>query len=310
MTQEIRRQVFTVSQKWIAQFNQGNVPTCIATYKEDAIMSVAPFGTFTGREKIAGFWLDFAQKEPGELVYRNINIKVLDHNHAVLSASWNMNIAAGFISKELWVRETDGNWYLEQDDFTVLTTRETPLTSAQKTALILVDLQNDYFAGGKFPLVDTEKAADRAAKLLAHFRANKQPVIHVQHLSTPETGHFFHKDTEGAEIHHSVAPRSNETLVVKTKINSFLHTELEQQLIEQGIEKLVVVGAMSQMCVEGLSRAASDLGYDITVITDACAAPTLGELTDSHIAGTAFSVIEFAYGQLTTSDEYLALQGK
>jgi len=275
MSQSIRKSVMQASQEWIANFNQGNTQACIERYQENATMQVSPFGRFEGIDVIGGFWSEFAKSGPSELVYRNVEIKVLSDKQAILSANWSMNIASGFISKELWTLSDDGQWYLEEDDFSVLTQLTVPLDRQKRTALILVDLQNDYFSEGRFELENTDKAAKQALSLLTHFRTNKLPVIHIQHIFEDENAPFFAANTQGIEIEASVKPTDGEAVVVKHQIDSFIDTSLEQTLVESGIERLVVVGAMAQACVQTICRSATNKGYLCEVISDAIAAPKL-----------------------------------
>ncbi len=72
------------------------------------------------------------------------------------------------------------------------------------TALVLVDIQNDYFSGGKWELVGMDIAAFNAGGLLTAFRERKQPIFHVQHIAKNPDAPFFVVDTYGAEIHESV----------------------------------------------------------------------------------------------------------
>lgn len=140
------------------------------------------------------------------------------------------------------------------------------------TALIIVDIQNDYFPNGKMELSNPDQAAANAAKVLAWFRKNnKENIFHVQHLaSSPELG-FFLPDTIGAELHETVQPLENENLIVKNFANSFLKTDLESKLRENGVTKVVVVGMMTHMCIDATVRAAVDLGFETLLIEDACA---------------------------------------
>ena len=140
------------------------------------------------------------------------------------------------------------------------------------TALIIVDIQNDYFPNGKMELSNPEKAAANAAKVLEWFRQNnKDNIFHVQHIAGDPALGFFLPDTEGAEIHETVQPLENESIIIKHFPNSFLKTELESKLKEKGITKVVVVGMMTHMCIDATVRAAVDLGYETTLIEDACA---------------------------------------
>lgn len=141
--------------------------------------------------------------------------------------------------------------------------------------LVIVDIQRDYFPGGAHPLVGADAAADRAAELLDHHRAQGLAVIHVRHESRGPGARMLVPGTPGGEIDPRVAPRDGETVVVKTSPNAFVGTPLHELLQRAEASELLVVGMMSSMCVDATVRAAADLGYDVTVAADACAAPDL-----------------------------------
>ena len=140
-----------------------------------------------------------------------------------------------------------------------------------KRALVIVDIQNDYFPGGRMPLVDAESAAARAAELLAAIRARDEAIFHVQHVSTRAGATFFLPDTDGVAIHAAVAPRAGETVVVKHTPNSFRETTLGAQLQAAGVGQLVFAGMMTHMCIDTSVRAAADAGYQCSLAGDACA---------------------------------------
>ena len=314
MNQSIRQAVMQASQQWISDFNRGNFAACLARYQTNASMSVSPFGRFQGIEEISSFWTEFAKSAPAELVYRNVQIKVLNEKQAVLSANWTMNIASGFISKELWTLADDGQWYLEEDDFSVLTQLEQPLEESKRTALVLVDLQNDYFAGGKFALEGIEPAAEQAKALLTHFRAHDLPVIHIQHIFKDSAAPFFNENSQGIEIEARVAPLNSEPVIVKHYIDSFTETDLEQTLVELGIEKLVIVGAMAQACVQTICRTATHKGYECEVIADAIAAPKLPhpvqDFSGEQLVAANLISLSFGGAQAYALNDWLAKYGK
>lgn len=139
------------------------------------------------------------------------------------------------------------------------------------TALLVIDLQNDYFPAGKFPLAGIEAAAANAAKLIAAARRDGRPVFHVRHEEPDPDAGFFGRGTPGAEINPLAAPAAGEPVIVKSQVNAFLGTDLDAKLRAAGVEALVVAGAMSHMCVDAGTRAALDLGYAVTVAHDAVA---------------------------------------
>ena len=140
-----------------------------------------------------------------------------------------------------------------------------------RTALLLIDIQNDYFPGGAMELVAADHASSQAALLLARFREGAWPVFHVQHLSARPTATFFRPSTPGVAIHSNVSPLSGETVVTKSFPNSFRETSLLEALRAAEVGKLVIAGMMTHMCVDTTVRAAADLGFACTLAHDACA---------------------------------------
>ena len=178
-----------------------------------------------------------------------------------------------------------------------------------KQALIVVDIQNDYFPQGKWPLAGADAAADNAARLIAAFREAGDSVVHIRHEFTSEDAPFFTPGSEGAKLHPKVLNRNDEPVVLKHFVNSFRETELQSILDEQGIKELVVVGSMSHMCVDGITRAAADMGYGVTVIHDACASRDLEfnglTVPAAHVHAAFMSALGFAYASVVSTDEFL-----
>lgn len=141
--------------------------------------------------------------------------------------------------------------------------------------LLLIDIQRDYFPGGRHPLVDPDAAADAAARLLTAFRTTHERVVHVQHVMDAPDAAFFAPGTPGVAIDPRVAPVGDEPVIVKAHPNAFLGTGLESLLRAADADEIVVAGMMSSICVDATVRAASDLGFSIAVAHDACAAPDL-----------------------------------
>jgi len=144
-----------------------------------------------------------------------------------------------------------------------------------KPTLLLVDIQNDYFPGGKMELEDMQLAAQQAQKLLSYFRNQKWPVIFIQHLAIKPHASFFIPGTPGTDIHDSIRPTENETVITKNFPNSFRDTCLHTHLQALMVTELVICGAMTHMCIDTTTRAASDLGYSCTLISDGCATRNL-----------------------------------
>ena len=140
---------------------------------------------------------------------------------------------------------------------------------------MIIDIQNDYFPGGRSELVGADDAAARAAEVLAGFRERGEQVVHLQHVWDAPDAEFFAPGTPGVEINPAVAPAGDEAVVQKAFPNGFQHTDLEERLRAGDAEQLVLCGMMTSMCVDASARAAADLGLRTTIAADACAAPDL-----------------------------------
>lgn len=179
----------------------------------------------------------------------------------------------------------------------------------KKQVLIIIDIQNDYFDNGKMPLVGSIDAADKAASILEYFRKHQLPVIFIQHIN-PKGAPFFELDTEGVEIHKSLKPLVEEKIVIKNYPNSFIETNLQETLLQYNISDLVICGMMTSMCVDATTRAAKDLGYNCTVIADACAAPNLGfdgRIVDGSDVSAAFiAALGMYYATVKKADAFIA----
>jgi nicotinamidase-related amidase len=176
-------------------------------------------------------------------------------------------------------------------------------------ALVIVDIQNDYFAGGAHPLDAPEAAAASAGRLLAAFRAAGDRVFHIRHIWDEEEATFMRPGTDGVEINQRVAPLAGETIISKQHPNSFRDTTLEADLRAAGIDELVVCGMMTSMCVDATVRAAVDLGFDTTVVHDACATCDLefgGDVIPAAAAHAAFlAALGDGYAAVVSTDDVL-----
>src|SRR5688572_26780450 len=179
-----------------------------------------------------------------------------------------------------------------------------------KTALLVIDIQNDYFPDGKHPLVNPLEAAQRAYMILQCFREQGGYHIHIQHISKKPDATFFISGDRGTDIHDSVAHFEGEPIVYKHDPNAFLNTNMLELLSGWEIERVVITGMMTHLSVDATARAASDLGFQVIVAADACATRDLnyGETTiPGDMVHKAFLVALKSYGKVMKSDEIIAL---
>ncbi len=176
---------------------------------------------------------------------------------------------------------------------------DTPETEEPATALLIIDIQDFYFPGGKVPLVAPEAAAENAAQILASFRAAGNPVIHVRHDFEP-----------GGSIHPSVAPIDGEKVFTKSEVSCFNGTEVLAHLRDLGVERLVLVGMQTHMCLEAATRAAYDLGFECIVVGDACATRDLkhGDTTvnAADVHASTLATLDRTYAKVVDTETFLS----
>jgi nicotinamidase-related amidase len=186
-------------------------------------------------------------------------------------------------------------------NFTLLPENRTA-TMKDSRALLLIDLQNDYYPGGAYELARIGEASEKAAELLDRFRSAGKPLIHIRHEFASADAPFFRPGSEGTAIHESVAPLPGETVIMKQYVNSFRETDLDSQLRALGVKELVIAGAMSHMCIQGGTRAAADLGYQVEVIHDACATRDQEfdgrQVTAADVHAASMAALGFAYAKV------------
>lgn len=179
-----------------------------------------------------------------------------------------------------------------------------------KRAVVVVDLQNEYLASGKLPLVGVDAAVQNAAKVIQDARAKGDLVVHIRHEMPAPDAPIFTPGSEGVQIIPAVAPGEGETVILKNYPNAFRDTKLKETLDAAGVEEVVVVGAMSHMCIAATSRAASDFGYDTKVVHDACATMDLefnGQTVPAaQVHASNMAAIAFAHGTVVGTEEVLA----
>lgn len=140
-------------------------------------------------------------------------------------------------------------------------------------ALLVIDLQNDYFPDGKFPLWNTEAVLNNIEQAISKARDQQIPVIIIQHIASSERGiaPFFNQGTPGAEVHPRIlAAAPDAPIVVKEFADSFVKTTLEETLSHLGVTELLVCGMMTQNCVTHTAISKSAEKYQVAILVDCC----------------------------------------
>lgn len=178
-----------------------------------------------------------------------------------------------------------------------------------KTALLVIDIQKDYFPGGKMELINPLEAGKKAYAILQCFREHDGQHVHIQHIALKPDAPFFVRGTDGSDIHDVTAHFEGEPIVYKHYPNSFRETNLLEMLKGWGVERVVVTGMMTHMCVDATARAAADLGFQVWIAEDACATRDLeynGTIIPADHVHKAFMAALKSYGQVMTAEQVIA----
>lgn len=149
-----------------------------------------------------------------------------------------------------------------------MSNRVPPIPALRDSTLLLIDLQEEY-RRGPLELAGIEAAIARAAELLGRARAAGARIVHVAHAGA--TGGTFDRSEARGQIVAELAPLPGEPVVEKTLPCAFTRTGLGDVLDDGGRRPLVVMGAMTHMCVSSTVRAAAELGHVVALVGDACA---------------------------------------
>ncbi len=176
------------------------------------------------------------------------------------------------------------------------------------TALLLIDVQNDYWAPPRLPRDPFVRAAQ---ELLALAREAGILVVHVQHARVGEGKGGFRPGTEGFEVHESVSPLPDERRIVKHTPSSFYGTDLDDVLRAAGIETLLIAGMQTQKCCDTTTRDASARGYRCLFVADAVETFDLvgpdGEMVDrDEVARVTFAALQNGFAEVVRLDDLRA----
>lgn len=142
-----------------------------------------------------------------------------------------------------------------------------------KNALVIIDVQKDYFPGGAFPLWNTEATLICTEQAIRLAQSKNIPVILIQHIANPQKGiaPFFNAGTDGVNIHPRILEAAPEApIVVKEFADSFVATNLEETLSTMEVAELCICGMMTQNCVTHTAISKSAEKYKISILSDCC----------------------------------------
>ncbi|MDP3339641.1 isochorismatase family protein [Frigidibacter sp.] len=169
-------------------------------------------------------------------------------------------------------------------------------------ALLIIDMQMEMqhrIEGGRDCV--NASAPAKIAALAAAFRERRQPVLHIRHRDS-DPASPLHADAAGYPPMACAEATAGEPVFLKTTSSGFASTDLAAWLRDHGITDLAVVGAVAGFCVNSTVRAGSDLGFTMTVVSDAVigfdlpsaglSARTIFDVTMAHLEADFARVVE------------------
>ena len=137
-----------------------------------------------------------------------------------------------------------------------------------KRALLVIDVQNEYFTG-KLPVTYPENSFENIIKVIDFANENSIPVLLIQHTNPGKDAVTFKKGTDEHKIHYEVLKRDHDKIIEKNLPGSYTETELGSWLKENDIDTLVISGYMTQMCCDTTARQAMHMGFNVEFLSDA-----------------------------------------
>ena len=174
-----------------------------------------------------------------------------------------------------------------------------------KRALIVIDVQNEYFTGGKWALPASKEALPNIQRLVSLARERGERVFYVRHF-LPAGAPVFADGTPGCELHDDLDVRPDDTIIKKAHPSAFMGTGLQDMLKGDGVEALDICGFMTQMCCDTTTREAFSRGYKVRFFSDATAAKDLdanGETIPHDTVHKAELVSLKSFAQILTTEQ-------
>ncbi len=181
----------------------------------------------------------------------------------------------------------------------------------QKTALLVIDVQNEYF-DGKWPVPDGTIALQKIEQAIDASQTAGATVVYVQHaVLQPERGIFI-PGSHGFELHARLNPRAHDQRVVKNYPGSFSKTDLENTLRRRGIDTIVISGYMTHMCCDTTAREGFQRDFRVLFLNDATATrdgqhATLGKIDHNELHRTTLITQSSMFSQVLPTSEFVEM---
>lgn len=186
----------------------------------------------------------------------------------------------------------------------------TPIQKPKKRALLVIDVQNEYFEGGALPISYPAGSGANIVKAIKAAEASGVQVVMVQHTATAKGAKAFAKETHGWQLHESVKNTNVAHYIEKSMPSSFVGTDLESWLRKEGVDTVVISGYMTQHCCDTTARYAYHLGFGVEFLSDATGTLSLsnngGTATAEEIHRSTLTEQAFRFSDVMSTKEWIA----
>lgn len=178
---------------------------------------------------------------------------------------------------------------------------ETDAPTTKNSVLVIIDAQNEY-DHGHLAVSSLQPSRGVLSDVLKKYRAAGGSIVHVVQ-DTPEDHKLFTPGTKLAEIFEELAPHQGEKIVHKVAASAFTGTELGPHLETLGTKKVVLAGYMAHNCILATSLNGADLGYDVSVISDAIGDRNIPGATAEQVVETVLAILGDSSAVIVKSTE-------
>ena len=182
------------------------------------------------------------------------------------------------------------------------------MTENQKRALLVIDVQNEYFTG-KLPITYPAGSLTNVLHAMDAALAHGVPIVAIQHASPQPDAGTFRKGSKEWELHAAVVARPYDVLIHKSLPGSFTGTELEMWLRERGVQTVVIAGYMTQMCCDTTARQATHLGFGVEFLSDGTGTLAIknaaGAVSDEELHRAILVTQQMRFSRVIKTDEWI-----
>ena len=183
-----------------------------------------------------------------------------------------------------------------------------------KRALIVIDVQNEYFEGGALPITYPPQSFEHIKTAIEKAQEEGVMTVFVQHTSLKENAGAFVRGSHMWEFHDEIKKMTPDLYIEKNHASSFVGTDLNYRLRALGIDTVTIIGYMTQNCCDATARDASQLGYNVEFLSDAngtlAFSNNAGEVSAEELHRSFLVAQAFGFSRVLNLNEWIPLLKK